>query len=329
MHPTDRADLVHDPQFTDSMSKHNSRYVIMDHRQLEIFIATAEHLNLSRAAEALNITQPGLSKSLHRLQQEMGTRLYQRHGRGIELTESGRALLRHGRLIEAQMAEARSELSGIAGGVLGHVRIGAGPSWLSRHLPTAISRIMAQQFKVRFTVESGFPDRLIGRLRQGELDVVVGALPDHRQDPDLRFIRLTRDVIHVVGRQNHHLTRMRDRTLADFANQRWVLPGRRELVRKRLTRVFQDAKLPEPAVAVETDSLSLILATIMVTDCLGVTTSQVLTRPEAQGVVPIDIESLRFRREAGIIIRQQADSPPIVRRVIAELRSIVSGHGSN
>src|SRR4051812_29333359 len=117
----------------------------MDHRQLEIFLVTAERLNLSRAAEALDITQPGLSKSLQRLQSDLGIKLYQRQGRGIALTEAGRALLKHGRQIEAQMLQARTELNGIARGVVGHVRIGAGPSWLSRHLPDAISRIIARK----------------------------------------------------------------------------------------------------------------------------------------------------------------------------------------
>ena len=205
----------------------------MDYRQLQLFLATAERLNLSHAAEAMNITQPGLSKSMHRLQRELGTRLYHRRGRGIELTKSGRALLRHVKLIETQLADARSEVSGIAGGKLGQARIGAGPSWLSRHLPVSISRVMGQNPNVRFTVDTGFPDRLIGRLRLGELDIVVGALPDNRVDPDLRFMRLTSDVIRVVGRKDHPLSKKPERTLADYAAERWILPGRQELVRPR------------------------------------------------------------------------------------------------
>ena len=73
---------------------------------------------------------------MHRLQRELGTRLYHRRGRGIELTESGRALLRHVKLIETQLADARSEVIGIAGGKLGQARIGAGPSWLAATCPS-------------------------------------------------------------------------------------------------------------------------------------------------------------------------------------------------
>jgi LysR family transcriptional regulator, regulator of abg operon len=301
----------------------------MDYRQLQLFLATAERLNLSHAAEAMNITQPGLSKSMHRLQKELGTRLYHRRGRGIELTESGRALLRHVKVIETQLSDARSEVMGIAGGKLGHARIGAGPSWLSRHLPETIARVMQQNPNIRFTVDTGFPDRLIGRLRMGELDAVVGALPDNRIDPDLRFMRLSSDVIRVVGRKEHPLARKRDRSLSDYATQRWILPGRQELVRQRLQRVFMLANLAEPQLAVETDSLSLILATLRLTDCLALTTTQILSQAEAQGIVALDHEHLQFTREAGIVSRRHADPSPAVKLVIAQVRKIAAKYGPN
>ena len=301
----------------------------MDYRQLQLFLAMAERLNLSHAAEAMSMTQPGLSKSMQRLQLELGTKLYHRRGRGIELTESGRALLRHAKLIEAQLADARSEVVGIAGGKTGHARIGAGPSWLSRHLPESIARMIAQHPNVRFTVDTGFPDRLIGRLRLGELDIVVGALPDNRVDPDLRFMRLSSDIIRVVGRKEHPLVRKRDRSLADYAAHYWILPGRQELVRQRLIRAFVQAGMPEPTIAVETDSLSLKLAALRMTDCLGLTTTQILSQEEAHGVVALDHEALQFRREAGIISRRHADLSPSVKLVVAELRKIAVRYGPN
>ena len=301
----------------------------MDHRQLQLFLAVAERLNLSQAAEAMGITQPGLSKSMHRLHRALGTRLYHRRGRGIELTEAGRALVRHAKLVETQLADARAEVVGIADGKWGHARIGAGPSWLSRHLPVTISRIMNRHPNIRFTVDTGFPDKLIGRLRLGELDIVIGALPENRIDPDLRFLRLTSDVIRVVGRKGHPLTKKRDRTLSDFAAQRWVLPSRQELVRQRLARALIEAGFPEPTPAIEADSLSLILAALRTTDCLGLTTTQILLDKEAHGVIAIDHDALRFRREAGIISRRHVDLSPSVRLVIAELRQIAASHRSN
>ncbi len=188
---------------------------------------------------------------------------------------------------------------------------------------------MAKNPHVRFTVDTGFPDRLIGRLRLGELDIVIGALPDNRIDPDLKFMRLTSDVIRVVARKDHPLGRKSDRSLADYAAERWILPGRQELVRQRLARAFQSAGLPEPAIAVETDSLSLKLATLKRTNCLGLVTTQILTQEEAQGVVALDHDALQFRREAGIVSRRHADLSPSAKLVVAELRKIAVNYGPN
>lgn len=299
----------------------------MDYRQLQLFLAAAERLNLSHAAEAMGISQPGLSKSMLRLQRELGTRLYHRRGRGIELTESGRTLVKHAKLIETQLAEARSEVIGIAGGKIGEARIGAGPSWLSRHLPVSMARVMAQNPDIRFMVDTGLPDRLIRRLRLGELDVVIGALPDNRVDPDLRFSRLSSDVIRVVGRKEHPLLRKRERSLADYAAQRWVLPGAQELVRQRFARAFTQAGLAAPMIAVETESLSLKLAMLCAMDCLGLSTSQILTQENAQGIVPIEHNQLQFRREAGVIRLRHADLSPSVKLLVAELRKIAVRYG--
>lgn len=300
----------------------------MDYRQIALFIAAAERLNLSQAAEAMGVTQPGLSKSLHKLQVELGVRLFMRRGRGIELTEAGRALLTHGRQVEAQLANARADLAGIASGVLGHARVGAGPAWISRHLPGAIGAVLATHPRLRFTVEAGYVERLVGRLRQGELDVVVGALPQNRVDPDLRFERLASNTIGVVGRADHPLLHRLDRTLADYEAFPWALPNRAELLRQRLDRVFRRAGLGEPYVAVGSDSLSLLLATLRLSDCLGLVTTQTLQQNEANGIVAIDHEALRFSREAGLISRRHVGFSPVVQLLTTELRRVAAREGA-
>jgi LysR family transcriptional regulator of gallate degradation len=301
----------------------------MEQRQIELFLAIAERRNVSEAADAMNITQPGLSKSMHRLQRELGVKLYHRRGRGIELTEAGRALHRHGKLIEGQLAEATAEVTGIANGAFGHARIGAGPAWLGRHLPESIAAIALRHPGIRFTVHGGFPDQLIWQLRRGDLDIVVGALPENRTDPDLRFMRLTRDTIRVVGRAGHPLLTKANRTLADYAAQRWVLAGRHELARLRLIRVFRARGLPEPVAVVEADSQSLMLATLRLTDCLGLATTQTLLHAEGRGLAAVDHDLLKFSREAGIIVSRHLTLSPSLKLLVAELRRIAAKRTDN
>jgi DNA-binding transcriptional LysR family regulator len=296
----------------------------MDYRQIELFIAIAERLNISQAAEAMRITQPGLSKSMTRLQKELGTKLYHRRGRGIELTESGIALLRHGKKLETQLAAAHNELTGIATGSLGHIRIGAGPSWLSKYLPDSIAAIIKRHPKLHFTVKADFPNRLIAQLRSGELDIVIAALPENRSDPDLRFMRLSSDTVLVIARQNHPLFAKANRDISDFRRYGWILPGKHEALRRRVEKAFRDAGLGKPDTILESDSLSMIFATLRLTDCLSVLASQSLSLSEARGIVALDHEHLRFFREAGIIIRREGNPSTSVRILTAELRRIAA-----
>ena len=299
----------------------------MDIAQLRQFVLVAERLNISHAAEAMNLTQPALSKSMHRLQRELGTSIYVRRGRGIQLTECGEALVRHAKLIEAQLREARAEVSALAGGERGYVRVGAGPAWLSRYLPLAISRILRSRSSVRFAVEAGFPDQLIKRLRQGDLDLVLAGLPDSPIDPDLQSIRLSDDRVSVIARAGHKLARLRHRTLADYARYGWILPGRAVPVRQRLEQAFAEHKIAAPAAVVETDSLSFILSTLRLTDCLGFATSQALTHSEARGIVAVDHAQLSFRRDSGIIHRRPGAISPAAGVLIEQLSRIAQRYG--
>ena len=131
----------------------------------------------------------------------------------------------------------------------------------------------------------------------------------------------------MVGRKDHPLLRKRERTLADYAAQRWVLPGQHELVRLRLARVFTQVGLPEPVIAVETDSLSLQLAMLRTSDCLAMSTMHMIALHSAQGIVLIDHSQLQLRREAGIIRRRHADMSPSIKLLIAELRKVAVKYG--
>jgi len=294
----------------------------MEHRQIELFLAMAERLNITDAADASNISQPGLSKSMQRLQRELGARLYCRRGQGIELTEAGRVLLRHAKRIELQLCQASEEVRGVASGALGHARVGAGPSWVGRHVPEAIASLVASHPNLRFTVRAGFPETLIQQLRRGELDLVVAALPDRRTDPDLRFSRLTTDAVRVVPRAGHTLLGKAGRTLADVAACHWVLPGRHEVVRQRLAEAFRAEALPEPVAAVESDSVSFMVATLRGSDLLGLAT---MSSYAMLGLMPLEDERLCFSREAGIITRRHGEVPESAKLLAAQLRRTVAG----
>ena len=217
----------------------------MDLSQVRYFNAVARHGSFSAAARALGVTQPGLTKAVRRLEASLDCTLFARLPRGVALTEQGQALLRHASLLEVQLQDAREEVRALARGAVGVLRIGAGPSWLSRALPRIVAELAAQYPRLSFQVEGGFNRSLIEALRTGDLDLVVSALPD-RSPAGLQAIPLTSDTISVVARRSHPLRAKRRPQPSSTLAYPWVLPGRDVLLRLRLEALFRVAGLEPP-----------------------------------------------------------------------------------
>ncbi len=300
----------------------------MDLVQLRHFVAVAEHGSLSRAAGALSLTQPGVTKSVRNLERELGVKLFVRRPRGVELTECGVALLRHAKLVGVQLRDAVAEIRAVSGGEVGEIGVGAGPSWLSRFLPVAVSRLVAKRPGVRVRVVGGFNDRLMRALRDGDLDLLVAALPEGLAEPDLDCVPLTHDVLGVIARRGHPVLdrRVRPEDLLDYG---WVLPGRDVLSRHRLEALFLSRGLTPPQPVIQSDSISFILATLRVSDCLGFATSQILVGDEAADIVPVPVRDISFRRAAGIIHRRRGELSQAAQALVDELRSVCEEFDTN
>jgi DNA-binding transcriptional LysR family regulator len=174
-------------------------------RQLDYFLAVARTGSFTAAAVALKVAQPTLTKSIRGLEQELGVTLFDRLPRGAALTAAGAALRRHAERVGVQMRDAAEELRSIGGGAGGLVSIGAGPAWLRRLLPEAVSRAISRHPSIRVNVLGGFDDVLLKALRAGELDFVVAELPAEENARDLELLPLTSDRLAVFCRDGHPL----------------------------------------------------------------------------------------------------------------------------
>src|SRR5688572_4827553 len=109
----------------------------MELRDIEYFAAVAEHGNVRRASEALDLSPPALSKSLRRLEKSLQARVVKRTPRGVELTAVGAALLAQARKIRVTLDDVAREAADLARGETGGLRIGSG-SIVSEGLPQAL-----------------------------------------------------------------------------------------------------------------------------------------------------------------------------------------------
>jgi DNA-binding transcriptional LysR family regulator len=149
----------------------------MELHQLTYFVAVAESLNFTRAAERLGVAQPGISAQIRRLEEELGERLFERGARGVRLTPAGEALLPHARAALDSVERGRQaidELSGLMGGT---VRIGMLPS-SSFHdvdLPSLLARFRDDHPGVTISLIEARADALVAALERGEADLIFTA----------------------------------------------------------------------------------------------------------------------------------------------------------
>ena len=278
---------------------------LMELTQLRQFLAVAERGSLSQAARALGISQPGLTRSIKRLEEELDTQLFSRRPRGVDLTAAGVALQRHAHAVQIQMVEAANEVASLAQRRDTIVRIGAGPSWLNHLLPAVVARAAARDPALRVEVTTGQADRLFAALREGRIDVVLGAMPEGTASAGLSFIELTRDDVWVVARRGHRLAARKNVSLGELIKERWVLAGPEMFLRRRLDSLLASQGLRMPAPAVEADSTPFILAVVQCSDLLGITTSDMLRGAAGRGVVRLNVRHAAMTRPTGIVRRSK------------------------
>jgi DNA-binding transcriptional LysR family regulator len=292
----------------------------MELRDIEYFAVIAEHGHLGRAAEALGLSQPALSKSLRRLEQVLDAKLVKRTPKGVELTAEGAALVLHVRELRLSLQGIAREIADLSQGRVGHLRIGTSPAINEHLLTSACTTLLKNAPRTTLKIIVSDNDVMIPALRNGELDVIVNNL---RPTPLEGLIQeqLYDDQFIVFASANHRLTRQKRVTLADLVQERWTLSEHTLVSQQRLNRAFQDKGLPPPRVALETRSVRLRLLSLATSDLLDYTSKNVFQQAaERFGLKELPVKELQWTRPYGVIYRKDAYLSPAARRFIEILK---------
>jgi DNA-binding transcriptional LysR family regulator len=149
----------------------------MELRQLGHFVAVAEEHHFTRAAHRLHIVQSGLSASIRGLERELGTALFTRSTRRVELTEAGRVLLTEARRVLAAAEGARDAVAAVRGLLRGRLRVGIMQSMRGLPLAPALADFHAAHPGVEIELSQAASAELAGRVREAGLDLAFVALP--------------------------------------------------------------------------------------------------------------------------------------------------------
>lgn len=147
----------------------------MEVDQLRYFLRVAERGNFTRAAEELLISQPALSRSIQKLEEELGQPVFERKTRSVALTEAGKLLQSRAQQILTLIADTKAEISD--DGQSGQIRVGAIPTIAPFFLPDLLRQFSAEFPKASLIVQEDTTDHLLKRCTQGEIDLAIIALP--------------------------------------------------------------------------------------------------------------------------------------------------------
>ncbi|UYP18599.1 LysR family transcriptional regulator [Rhodococcus sp. Z13] len=231
----------------------------MEIQQVKAFLAVAEELHFGRAAQRLHMAQPPLSRTIRRLEKELGAELFERSTRSVRLTESGRALVEPARNILDACRLAEMAVASAGSGQTGRVRIGfAGSS--SHSLVGRWAKLVRRTHPgIEFVLDSSaYASEALNKLAAGALDIGIVRLLF--SPPGIASRVIARESLVVALPAEHPLAGCEKVGLADLATEPWVMlpaePG--SMLRELLLRLAHDAGFTPRIVQSAPDSLSLV-----------------------------------------------------------------------
>ncbi|MFD0667618.1 LysR substrate-binding domain-containing protein [Ramlibacter sp. MAHUQ-53] len=154
----------------------------IDLTSLQLFVAASECGSIGRAAEHEYIAASAASKRIADLEQALGTPLFYRRARGVELTPAGQSMLHHARSVQFSLERMQAELSEYAEGVRGHVRVHANISAIVQFLPEDLAGFARRHPEVKIDLNESLSADVLAAVREGDCDLGVCHLAGDRAD---------------------------------------------------------------------------------------------------------------------------------------------------
>lgn len=238
----------------------------MDFKQLHSFVRVAELGSFTKAAMALNVAQPVLSRQVRLLEVEMRQNLLIRNGRGATLTDAGRLLMEHGRGILHQVARAKEEMGRVHGALAGQVALGLPPSLSHRFAVPLIRAFKRALPQAQLSIGEGLSTHMQEWLNTGRIDLAI--VYGTTFSPDIELQPLTEETLVLLRPRNSQpsATKRSRVTLQQLANEPLIMPSRPNAIRMYVENQMAQAGL-KPSVVLEVDGISAILDLVL--DGLG------------------------------------------------------------
>ena len=231
--------------------------------ELRVFVAVLEHRSFRKAAAALHITQPAVTKAIGSLEAVLGVRLFDRNASGVEPTVYGLSLAPHAAAIFGELKSAAQALDVVASGAKGALRVGTVPVPGVPFLPIAIAHLTAAHPDIFVTVVEGHEPELVERLKKRDIELAIFRLPHFNPGRDLAVEVLFEERLTVMAARDHPLAGRQAVGWDELLCHRWASVPADSYFVDHVRRNFSRLGMEMPRHVVETGSIPFLHAMVV------------------------------------------------------------------
>lgn len=298
-------------------------------RHLQALVAVAQHRHLTRAAQALAVTQPAVSKTLMELEEILGVQLLQRSPRGVSLTLPGELLVRHAGTALRAVREGLDALGALDAQAAPVLALGLLPTAAAKVFPAAVTRYRESFPHGRLQVLTTGYSEMLSRLKRGELDLVLGRQAETEEMTGLTFEPLYSEPMVLVAGPGHPLLRgRRQDALRQLGDHTLLLPTEGSVIRRTADAFLLGRGVEAPA-TVETMSATFARALVLASDAvwfvpLGIVEPDL--RAGSLARLPVDTASTVAA--VGLTLQAGATLSAAAEAMVRAIRSVTQGQAA-
>jgi len=287
----------------------------MDVRDLQVFLSVAKHLNYTRAAEEVNLSQPSVSVRMRQLEGDLGTKLFEQLGKKIALTEAGQLLVPYaGRVITA-MDDARNVIGELQGLERGSLRIGASTTPGMYLIPRTIAHFKKRYPKIEIHLAVKDTRQIEEGVIRNEFD--FGFVGGHLTGDEVDVVPWMTDELVLIVPVNHRLAGKRVVKPQDLSSEKFVLREQGSASRAVVASHLRKCRIELEAVMEMANPESVKKAVQNGLGLAFISAFAVETELQAKTLLAVKVQDLQIRRELKIVYRKDKHLSPAARAFVA------------
>lgn len=299
-------------------------------RHLVLLVTIADEGSFVKAAEALYVSQPAVTRSVREVEELVGIDLFVRGPRGVVPTPAGEILIERARSALGSLRRASEQIEEVRQGGPRPLRVGTNLAGAYALLPKAVIALKKTHPEISISVVEGTAEVLATSLQRSELDLLVGRLDPGTYRGALHHLRLYDEAVRAVVRRDHPALSA-EPELAHLVSYPWILPLQPSTLRAELDEMFAAAGLSSPRDITECSTLLTSREIVLQTDAIAPLPMLIGVRDDLLDMLPLHLDTVpraigitlpadrSVSREARLLVDALTES---ARLLAAELRDV-------